>query len=105
MSGQRQRNSEAPYQAGGCAVVALIGAEVVAAHVIALQAPGKILEHEFVVGAAADVDDDWIVNVAERLEMLNASHGVDKGTPFSEVGGKARAEDGVILPDAGAIVT
>ena len=95
--------SEAPDDTGGSAVVVLISAEVVGVHVVALQAPGEVLEEEFVVRAAADVDDQRVVDEAARVQVTNAGHGMHEGPPLPEVGRQAWAGDRVVLRNVARI--
>lgn len=73
-------------------------------HVIALKAPGKILEEEFVVDAAADINFQRVVDEASGIQVANAGHGVDEGTPLSEIGGDAGAAHDVVLNESAATV-
>ena len=63
---------------------------------------------KFVVGAAAHVDRDGIVDEAVGVDVADASHGVHEGTPFSVAEGKARAAEEEVLRNwrsAASIVT
>src|ERR1700681_4070636 len=93
------RWSEAPDQSGGSAVIVLRGAAVVTAEVIALQAPGEILEVKFVVGAAAHSDGEGIVDEAVGIDVADSGHGLHERAPFSVSEGKARAADEDVLSD------
>src|SRR5260370_9916658 len=95
---------EAPDNSSGGPVIVLIGAVIVTVHVIALQSPGEVLEGEFVIGAAADVDDEGIVDEAERVHVPNAGHAVHERAPLSNAGGKAWAGPDVALLQPAAIV-
>src|ERR1035438_1200535 len=101
--GERCAGSESPDNSGGGAVVVLVGAGIVTVHVIALQPPGKILEGKFIVGAAADVDRERVIDEAVGVYVADASHGMHEGAPFSVGDRKARTADDVILLDPGAI--
>src|SRR5579859_681624 len=74
------------------------------AHVIALTAPGKILEEEFVVDAATDINFQRVVDEALGIQVADAGHGVDEGTPFSEIGGDTWAAEDVVLNESAAAV-
>ena len=73
--------------------------------VVALQSPGEILEKKLVVGAAAEIDGDGIVDEAVRFNVANAAHGMHKGTPFSVNAREARAGKSDILRNTGAVET
>jgi len=73
-------------------------------HVIALKAPGKILEEEFVVDAAAHINFQRVVDEASGIQVANAGHGVDEGTPLSKVSGDAGAAHDVVLNESAAAV-
>jgi len=73
-------------------------------HVIALKAPGKILEEKFVVDAAADINFQRVVDEASGIQVANAGHGVDEGTPLSEIGGDAGAAEDVVLNESAAAI-
>src|ERR1700742_219900 len=92
-----ERPSEAPDDSCGGAVIVLRDAEIVGVHVVALEAPGKILEPQFVIESAAYIDEKRIVDEASRVEMTNASHGIHEGTQLADIGGVARPGDYVVL--------
>src|ERR1051326_3356026 len=96
--------SESPDDAGGGAIVVLGGAQIMGMHVIALKAPGEILEEEFVVDAAADINFQRIVNKASGIQVAHARHGVDEGTPLSKIGGDAGTAQEVVLNKSAAAV-
>jgi len=100
---RRPEISKAPDNTSGCAVVVLIGAGVVAVHVIALQPPREILEAKLVVGAAADVDSHGVIDEAVGVHVSNASHGVHERAPFSIADGESRAGEEVILRHSAAV--
>ena len=102
---RRRQGSKAPDNSSGRAVIVLIGAGVVAVHVIALHPPGKILEAKLVVGATANVDRDGVIDEAVGVHVTNATHGVHEGAPFSIAEGKAWAGHEVILRDSSAVET
>lgn len=73
-------------------------------HVVALKAPGKILEEELVVDAAANIDFQRVVDEAAGIQVANTGHGVDEGTPLSEIGGNTGAAEEVVLHESAAPV-
>src|SRR5450755_2978696 len=97
-----QKGSEAPDNSSRCAVVVLIGAAVVTMHVITLHPPGEVLERKLIVGAAADIDQNGIVNQRVRVHVPNAGHGVYEGAPFSDGCRNAWAANDVVLFHAAA---
>src|SRR5271166_7106294 len=100
--------SEAPDNSGRGVVVVLVGAGVVTVQVIGLQPPGKMLEGKLVVGAAAEVKGERVVNEVIGVGVPDSAHGVDEGAPFSEGHGQARAADKIVLRHlvgAAAVVT
>src|SRR5579859_1064055 len=96
--------SEAPDNTGRRAVVILRGAQIMRVHIVALQAPGEILKEELIVGAAANVDLQRVVNEAAGVQMTNAGHGVDERPPLSETGREAWAAQRVVLHQAFAAI-
>lgn len=99
-----ERKSEAPDDAGGCAIVVLVGAGIAGMHVISLEAPGEIFERKFVVQTAADVDEEGIVDKAAGIQVAHTDHGIDEGTEFSDVSGETGAADEVVLSYAGSAI-
>lgn len=97
---------EAPDDSGGSTVIVLCGAAVVTAEVVALDSPGEIFEAKFVVGTAAYVPGEWIVDETVGVDVANSGHAVNKGTPLSVTKREARAaEEHVLrnsLPEEGA---
>src|SRR5437764_11437855 len=53
---------ESPDNSGGGAVIVLVVAGVMGVHVVALHAPGKILEEKFVIETAASIDNQRVIN-------------------------------------------
>lgn len=62
MAGGWLEDLESPDKTGGCAVIVLRIAGVVRVHVVALNAPGEILEKDFVVEAAAHIDYKRVID-------------------------------------------
>src|SRR5260370_27083271 len=92
---------EAPDNSRGCPVIVLVGARIMTVHVVALQAPGKVLEGKFVVCSTADVDGRGVVDEAVGVHVPNAAHAVYEGPPFSDRDGEPRASENVgLLPPA-----
>src|SRR5579864_2965674 len=89
--------SKAPHEPSGGAVIVLVGAGVVAVEVIALEAPGEILEAEFVVCAAAYVDDVRVIDEAHRIYVTDAAHTLHEGSPLSKVKREPRAGNADVL--------
>src|SRR5579864_2296250 len=73
-------------------------------HVIALHAPGKILEEDLVVHPAADVDHEGPVNDSAGIDPVNSSHGVNKWTPFFVLHREARTAHEIVVLDAAKAV-
>src|SRR5262249_5879373 len=80
------------------------GVSIVRVHEIGLKAPGKILEENLVVRAAAHVDHAVSVSNPTRVYLLNAAHAVHKRTPFSVCRRKAHAAEQVVRRDASELV-
>jgi len=95
---------ESPDDSGGCAVVVLGRAGVARVHVVALKTPGKVLEGQFVVNAAADINDHGIVGKAAGIQVADAAQGVDEGAPFPHIRREARTSDTLILGDPGPAI-
>src|SRR5579864_1553716 len=89
--------SKAPHEPSGGAVIVLVSAGVVAVEVVALEAPGEILEAELVVRTAAYVDDVWVIDEAHRVHMTDAAHALQEGAPLSKVKGEPRAGNADVL--------
>src|SRR5579859_1447155 len=98
-------HSEAPDDTGRCAVIVLGSAQVMGVHVVALQAPGKILKTEPVVSASTYVDHERVIDKSARIQVADAGHAVNKRPPPVQIGGEPQATEGVILGHAGAIET
>jgi len=96
--------SEAPDNSRGSVVIILQGVAVVAMNIIPLKSPGEVLEAKLIVGAAADVDGDRVVDEAVGIHVPDAGHGMDEGAPSSKVGGNTRTADENILRNPGAEV-
>src|ERR1700722_9413033 len=90
-------NLKPPDNSGRGAVVVLVGAGVTVVHIIALQSPREPLEVKPVIDAAPDIDRDWVIDETVRIDVADASHGVDEGTPFSIIKGNARTAEEDIL--------
>src|SRR5580765_8897483 len=95
--------SEPPDDSGGCSVVILHGAGVLGVHVIALQSPGEILEPQLVVHTASGVYDQWLIDGSAGVQVANAGHGMNKWSPFADIGGETRTAHGVVLGFAAAV--
>src|SRR5947209_3616966 len=71
---------ESPDKTGGGAVIVLRVAGVMRVHVIALNAPGEILQEDFVIEAAAHIDDQRVIHkCVGRTNVTNAGHGMNEG--------------------------
>src|ERR1700739_4210747 len=97
------RASESPDDAGRCAIVILRGAEIVTAHVIRLNTPGKILERQLVISAPSDVVRDRVINDAAGVDVPDAAQALHKGSPSPHVGRNSKTAEAVVLRDAAAI--
>jgi len=93
----RMGGLEAPDNSSGSAVIVLICAGVVAVHVVALKAPRKTLEAEFVVHATADINKEGIVDEPAGVQVADASHCLHERTPSADIGGVANATYTIVL--------
>src|SRR5579864_4878209 len=108
-SGQMPRwlleDLESPDKTGGGAVIVLRVAGVMRVHVIALNAPGEILEEDFVIEAAAHIDHQRVIDKrVGRAHVTNAGHGMNEGSDLSYIRRQPGAADNVVLPQAIAAI-
>src|SRR5579862_458222 len=93
----RKGSSETPDDSGGGSVIVLIGAGVMTMHVVALQPPGKTLQAKLVVDASAHVNEKRIVDKSAGVQMADPGHGMDEGTPSSDIRRDANTAYTVVL--------
>jgi hypothetical protein len=92
--------SKTPDNSGGGAIVVLVCAQIAAVHVVSLQAPRETVERQLIVGAAAKIDSQRIIDVAAGIDVLDSGHGVGERPPLSVIGVEAGTDKSVVLRDA-----
>src|SRR5580700_12043588 len=88
---------EAPDDSGRGPVIVLRRAQVMRVQIVGLKAPGEILEGKFVIGPAANINQDRVVDKDARVHVPNAGHAVHERAPFSDVAREPQAADKIVL--------
>src|SRR5947209_1569506 len=74
-------------------------------HVVALHAPGEILEKYFVIEAAANVDHQRVIyKGVGRANVPNAGHGMNERPDLADICGEPGAADDIVLAQAIAAI-
>src|ERR1700739_2598633 len=95
--------SKAPHDPSRRAVIVLRVTGLVRMHIVALYAPGEVLEEELVVRAPAHVDHHRAPNKSAGIQAANPAHNLEERAPPAGIGEQTRASHCLVLGNALAI--